>query len=172
MREEKQLAIFLIATFLVGVTGLLLTGVIAGGKDTVYVKAYRADFYLNGTLSEHFTYEIREASKYRMLYRVWEAPLSFESLSVPFVEPLSINPPQGTVAYVKDHKGEVRIFENGAWKRSSRHQRHYYGIWLLAERNEAGCYKPERFNAGEQEIKYVFRSVSYTHLTLPTTERV
>ena len=74
MREEKQLAIFLLATFLVGVTGLLLTGVIAGGKDTVYVKAYRADFYLNGTLSEHFTYEIREASKYRMLYRVWESP--------------------------------------------------------------------------------------------------
>ncbi|UYZ39395.1 MAG: DUF2207 domain-containing protein [Candidatus Methanospirare jalkutatii] len=173
MREEKQLAIFLIATFLMGVTGLLLTGVIAGGKDTVYVKAYRADFYLNGTLSEHFTYEIRETSKYRMLYRVWEAPLSFESLSVPFVEPLSINPPQGTVAYVKDLKGKVWIFENGAWKRSSRHQHRYYEIWSLAERNEAGCYKPERFNAGEQEIKYVFRlhpplecDGEYCHLNL------
>ena len=173
MREEKQLAIFLIATFLVGVTGLLLTGVIAGGKDTVYVKAYRADFYLNGTLSEHYTYEIREASKYRMLYRVWEAPLSFKNLSVPFVEPLSINPPQGTVPYVKDLKGKVWIFENGAWKRSFRHQHRYYEIWSLAERNEAGCYKPERFNAGEQEIKYVFRlhpplecDSEYCHLNL------
>ncbi|MCW3135798.1 MAG: nickel-dependent lactate racemase [Canidatus Methanoxibalbensis ujae] len=175
MKEEKQLAIFLIATFLVGVTGLLLTEVIAGGKDTVYVKAYRADFYLNGTLSEHFTYEIRDTSK-RMLYRVWEAPLSFESLSVPFVEPLSINPPRGTVAYVKDHRGEVRIFENGAWKRSSRHQHRYYEIRSLAEsaeRNEAGCYKPERFNAGEQEIMYVFRlhpplecDSEYCHLNL------
>ena len=102
MREEQQLSILLVAVFLIGVAGLFITGNMPGlanvsnqGYDgPIYVEDYRADFYLNGTLAERYDYQINQAGKYRMLYRNWKVPLSDGNLSQPYVEMISITPPE------------------------------------------------------------------------------
>ncbi|MEM2925489.1 MAG: hypothetical protein QXJ68_07360 [Methanocellales archaeon] len=64
---------------------------------------------MNGTLEETFVNIVKEAGKYRMLYRSWESPLSSdEKLSFAYIELLNISPPLGAVPYVKDYKGVIR----------------------------------------------------------------
>jgi uncharacterized membrane protein len=151
--------------------GLLLAGGIpglggTGGYGDIYVESYQADLYPDGTLEETFIYEIKESGEYRMLYRIWEAPLSWESLGTPHVEPVSISPPPGTISYTKDFQGEVTLLSTAQTSYTA-------AIRSLALRSEAGCYKPEKFGAGEYKIGYVFRlhpllecDADYCHLNV------
>lgn len=168
MSETRQAAIIIVSVFLIGVIGLLITGALPGvtagigtapeppnliaGKD-VYVDDYRADLYLNGTLKESFLYRIKADGKYRMLYRTWTTlPVSLESLDRPYVDPLEIIPPSGTIPYVKDWNGRVAIASE-----DEASQEQASSIEDLAELNEAGCYNPQRFGSGSYRIGYTFR---------------
>ncbi|HUV79647.1 MAG TPA: DUF2207 domain-containing protein [Candidatus Bathyarchaeia archaeon] len=148
MSEKRQLAILIFVVFLIGFAGVFLAAAITCYGD-VYVDSYQADLYPNGTLEETFIYEIEESGKYRMLYRVWEAPLSWEKRGEPYVEPVSISPPPGTIPYTKDWRGQVKLL-------STTQTAYTDDIRSLALRNEVGCYKPEKFEAGEYKIGYVF----------------
>jgi len=153
LSEKRQLAILLLVVLVIGSAGVLLAAALTGYGD-VYVDHYRADLYLNGTLEETFRYEIEASGKYRMLYRVWEAPLAWDNLGEPYVEPVSILSPPGTIPYTKDYYGEVKLLSTSPSA--------YVGdIRSLALRNEAGCYNPARFEAGEYSIDYVFRMHPY-----------
>jgi uncharacterized membrane protein len=151
------------AVLFIGLLGLLLTGGLPGveaglpassliiGKD-VYVDDYSADLYLNGTLKERFTYNIDAAGKYRMLYRSWTTlPVSLQNLSRPYVEPLEIIPPAGTIPYIKDQSGRVTVTANGEASQAAISE-----INTLAELNETGCYRPQRFDSGSYQIDYLF----------------
>ncbi len=164
MSETRQAAIVIAAVLFIGLLGLLLTGSLPGveaglpvgmviaGKD-VYVDDYSADLYFNGTLKESFIYNINAADKYRMLYRSWTTlPVSLENPAKPYVEPLSIIPPRGTIPYIKDRSGNVTVTSEDEASQSA-----VSDIDSLAELNEAGCYKPERFDPGSYRIDYLFR---------------
>ena len=165
MSENRQIALVIGAVFLIGILGLLVTGGLPGveadhvlpsssviaGKD-VYVDDYRADLYLNGTLKESFIYEITEADKYRMLYRTWTTlPVSMENPGRPYVEPQRIIPPSGSIPYVKDRLGNVTITSTDAASEAWASD-----INSLAELNEAGSFRPQRFSSGSYRIDYLF----------------
>jgi len=148
MGEIKQLSMLLMLTILIGIAGLALAHYVPAVlfmSGDVVVEEYHATLYLNGTLVEEYLYNIRVSDKYRMLYRLWEAPVSLENLSYPYVEVLGIEVPEGSVGYVKDYLGNV-------WASS-----YPEVINSLAEFNEVGCFNPSRFEAGKYRIKYVFR---------------
>ena len=146
MSEIRQLITLLIIITVLGVIGLALAQYIPSlFAGDVVVKDYHATFYLNGTLVEDYVYEVKEPRKYRMLYRVWDAPVSLRELNKPYIEVLDVEPPESSVEYVKDYAGSV-------WAPS-----HVEEIKYLAELNEVGCFNPNRFEAGEYEIRYIFR---------------
>ena len=148
MGEIKQLSTLLMLTILVGIAGLALAHYVPAVlfmDGDIVVEEYHATLYLNGTLVEEYLYNIRVSNKYRMLYRLWEAPVSLENLSYPYIEVLGMEFPEGSVGYVKDYLGNV-------WTSS-----YPEVINSLAEFNEVGCFNPSRFEAGKYRIKYVFR---------------
>ncbi len=178
LSEYKQMVILLVIVAFVGLTGLFLTDNLSGkalacglkGCGDVYVDSYRAELSLNGTLEEDFLYEIKESGKYRMLFRNWKVPLSTSKLDEPYVEFVSSSPTTGTVSYIKNFQGDIKII-------SSSNTQYGDEISSLAEYNEAGSYKPDRFEAGKYEISYVFRihpplecDPEYCHLNLKLSE--
>lgn len=157
------MAIVIAAVLFIGLFGLLLTGGLPGvevglpsgsvvaGKD-VYVDSYSADLYFNGTLKEKFIYNINTAGKYRMLYRSWTTlPVSLQNLSRPYVEPIGIIPPAGTIPYIKDQSERVTIPSKNEASQTA-----LSDISSLAEPNEVGCYRPQRFDSGSYRIDYLF----------------
>ena len=177
MREEKQIMTLISSVFLIGIVGLYFTGSFgATTKEVnsktsfsiagdVYVEDYRADLYLNGTLEESFLYKIRKSGQYRMLYRNWKVPVTQEYINRSHVELLAIDPPSGTIPYIKDWKNNVKILNEDAYAASD--------IQSLAMQNEVGCYKQNRFSAGTYEINYIFKirppleyDEQYCHLNL------
>jgi uncharacterized membrane protein len=163
LSETRQAAMVIAAVLFIGLLGLLLTGglpgvkaglpadIVIAGKD-VYVDDYSADLYLNGTLKESFIYNIDAADKYRMLYRSWTTlPVSLQNMSRPYVEPLEIIPPPGTIPYIKDQSGRVTVTAEDEASQADISE-----INSLAEINEAGCYMPQRFESGSYRIDYQF----------------
>jgi uncharacterized membrane protein len=167
--SERQLLLALVAlAFLMGIVGLTLTGGPSYGGG-VYVESYSADLYLNGTLFENFRYQVNEAGTYRMFYRSWNAPLSFDPLDSQYVKPLWISSPSGTLPYAVDFQGDVHAFENAPGRPHGRTDE----IASLAERNEAGVYQPDYFKEGLYDVAYAFQLYpplecddSYCHLNL------
>ena len=68
-------------------------------------------------------------------------PLSEQSQSVPYIEPLKILPTPGAIPYTKDHNGAVQIL-------SAAGSSYVSEVASLAEINEAGAYYPQSFSAG------------------------
>jgi uncharacterized membrane protein len=163
LSETRQIALVIVSVLVIGILGLLVTGGLPGveaglpsssviaGKD-VYVDDYSADLYLNGTLKESFIYNIDAAGKYRMLYRTWTTlPVYIENPGRPYVEPLQIIPPSRSIPYIKDQLGNVTITsEDEAFQAAASE------ISSLAEPNEVGSYRPQRFDAGRYRIDYLF----------------
>ena len=84
MGETRQLATLVIASLVIGIIGLfLVVAVPPFFEGNLVVDTYDATLYENGTLHEQYTYDVRTSGEYRMLYRSWEAPLSFISITQP-----------------------------------------------------------------------------------------
>ncbi len=78
MGETKQLAFLVIACLIIGGAGLVLVTVLPPlFEGDLTVTSYEATLYGNGTLTEHYTYEVKTSGEYHMLYRSWEEPLLF-----------------------------------------------------------------------------------------------
>jgi len=148
MGEVKQLSIVLLLTISIGVVGLALSQYVPTAlfmSGDVVVEEYHATLYLNGTLVEDYLYDVKESNKYRMLYRIWDAPVSLKSIDYPYIEVLGIEAPEGSVGYIKDYLGVV-------WASSYLRE-----IQALAEFDEVGCFNPSKFEAGKYRVRYVFR---------------
>ncbi|UCD44646.1 MAG: DUF2207 domain-containing protein [Candidatus Bathyarchaeota archaeon] len=150
MSERRQILTLVVVTAIIGILAVALTGYVAlpssDGRDIV-VEEYRATFHADGTLEEEYTYAVR-VQRFRMLYRNWEAPLSAEPLAEPNVEMVNVEPPEGALAYYKDHSGTVYVGGLGnAYSREIR---------SLAYDNEAGAFNPNYYPPGRYTVSYTF----------------
>ncbi len=152
MTERQQILILVAITLLVGVLAVAganaLPGLFRGSLD---VEHYDAVFYENGTLVERYTYDVRSAGEYRMLFRYWDAPLTFAAIDRPHIEFLGMTAPPGTVGYVKDSWGEVRTAAGTASSAD------LATIRSLAFDNEVGLYNPGYFAPGTYTVEYRYR---------------
>jgi len=117
-------------------------------EGDLVVNNYEATFLSDGTVTEKYTYEVKNSDQYRMLFRYWDDLLSFEKLERPYIEFWDVNYPAGTTGYAKDYAGEVIVFGEKS---------HSYAIDSLAYPNEVGSYTPSYYKKGEYdlEIKYI-----------------
>ncbi|CAB3288527.1 conserved membrane protein of unknown function [Methanocaldococcus lauensis] len=157
MSEEKKMIIFCIVIFIVGVLGVFLVNLNITGYSDVYVKNYEANLYIskNLTLEEKYTYEILSNGKYRMLYRDWKVPLTYnESLEIPYVRVLNLSASsKNMVGYVVDYKRDVFVFGNvDRWIISNL----YNLVYEYYIRNEVGFYNPNYYSVGIYKTKYKF----------------
>ena len=128
----------------IGLTTLLLVTAISPlFAGSLTASSYEAVLYGNGTLSEQYTYNVERGGEYRGLYRIWEAPLTLNTSTQPYIQLVSITPAPGTIGYVKDSSGAVAVYGPSATE-SSR-----YRIVNLAENNSVGIYNPSYYNAGK-----------------------
>ncbi|MCK8518558.1 DUF2207 domain-containing protein [Methanoculleus sp. 7T] len=150
--ERQQILILVAITLLVGVLAVAgaaaLPGLFRGNLD---VQNYDAVFFENGTLIERYTYDVRSAGEYRMLYRYWNTPLTFGAVDRPHIEFLGMTAPPGTVGYVKDSWGEVRTASGAATPSD------IATIRSLAFDNEVGLFKSGYFAPGTYTVEYRYR---------------
>ena len=91
-----------IAGLIVGIIGLFLVVIIPPlFEGDLVVDSYDAVLYANGTLTERYTYDVKTSGEYRMLFRSWNAPLTFGTASGQNVQFVSVTPPSGTIGYAK-----------------------------------------------------------------------
>jgi hypothetical protein len=100
-------------------------------------------------------YDVKVGGVYRMLYRTWEVPVSFGYLDTPSVEFVGMEPPPGTIGYVKDHAGNIWTSDQPPG--TSGEGSALAGLQYLAEDNEAGFANPSYFPAGTYTVRYTFR---------------
>ncbi len=152
MTERQQILILVAITLLVGVLAVAgataLPGLFQGNLD---VQHYDAVFFENGTLVERYTYDVHAAGEYRMLFRYWDAPLTFAAIDRPHIEFLGMTAPPGTVGYVKDSGGEVRTAAGTASPED------LAVIRDLALENEVGLFNPGYFTPGTYTVEYRYR---------------
>ena len=122
-----------------------LPGFFAGGLE---VEHYDAVFYENGTLIERYTYDVSAPGEYRMLFRYWDAPLSFHAIDRPHIEFSGMTSPAGTIGYVRDYRGEVRTVAGTAGSDE------VGTIQNLALDNEVGIFNPDYFAPGTYTVEY------------------
>ncbi|KLK88644.1 hypothetical protein SZ63_06525 [Methanoculleus sediminis] len=147
--ERQQILTLVAFTLVVGVLAVVganaLPALFRGNLD---VEQYDAVFYQNGTLIERYTYDVRAAGEYRMLYRYWDAPLTFSAIGRPHIEFVGMTVPPGTIGYVKNDWGEVRPAAGSATPSD------VAAIRNLAYDNEVGLYNPGYFAPGTYTVEY------------------
>jgi hypothetical protein len=141
--ETRQLAGLAAAGLIIGIIGLLLINAAPALFDgNLVVDSYDAVLQSNGTLTEHYTYDVHTAGEYRMLYRSWNAPLVFATPSSSAVEFVSAVAPEGATWYAKGSDGTVNI--PGDVQAASRKA----AITGLANTNEVGIFNPDYYSEG------------------------
>ena len=149
MNEKQQLSVIVVASLVLGIIGLVLVTVVPPLLEgNLVVDSYDAVLYENGTLTEKYTYDVRTSGQYRMLFRTWEVPLTFNTGIVPSVQFVSATPPSGIIGYAKDESGNVQVFGNPGDNQVK------IAIDNLAENNEVGIYKPDYYSAGTYTASY------------------
>lgn len=150
LSEKQQVAALVAITLAIGVLAFTGASALPGFLEgDLVVREYEAAFSANGTLVEEYTYDVRQSGEYRMLFRFWDAPLTFEPLNRPYISFLGLTAPGGTTGYVKDHTGQVRIV-------GSADPGEVAVIRDLAFENEVGAYNPGYFPAGSYPLEYRF----------------
>ncbi len=151
LSEKQQVFLLLGITLAIGVLAFAGANALPGlFEGDLVVQEYDAVFSADGTLVEEYTYDVRQSGEYRMLFRYWAVPLTFEPLSRPYVAFGSIDVPEGTIGYVKNYNGEVRIGDGTASPAE------IATIRDLAFESEVGAYDPGYFPAGAYTSTYRF----------------
>ncbi|MGA8778378.1 DUF2207 domain-containing protein, partial [Methanoregula sp.] len=142
MSEIKQVVVLVIATLLIGVIGLAAVLTIPPLlQGDLVASSYGAVLYPNGTLHEQYTYTVDNSGEYRMLYRSWEAPLTFTAVNQSSIQLVTIDAPAGTIGYAKDYSGNVYLSTPGQSSSVSDQ------VGYLADTDEVGIYDPDYFAA-------------------------
>ena len=152
MTERQQIAVLVAVTLLAGV--LAVAGAAALPdlfRGDLEVQAYDAVFFENGTFIERYTYDVRSAGEYRMLFRYWEAPLTFTAVDRPHIEFIGMTAPPGTVGYIKNAEDEVRTAAGNPTPSD------VAVIRNLAFANEVGLFDPGYFDPGTYTVEYRYR---------------
>jgi len=140
VREEGQIIIIAIIAIAIAFAGESALNFYKYGGD-LYVEKYTAYLSPEGNLTEDYEYGVY--GNYRMLYRVWNAPLIYEGeLNKPYIKILEIN--CSYIPYIKDYYGNVFA---SSYKEE---------IAYLAFRNEAGCFNPSGYKHGKYSVQYKY----------------
>ncbi len=168
MGETRQLGLVVGAGLAIGLIALVLIPVIAPlFAGSLTVSSYEAVLYENGTLSEQYTYNVGSSWEYSMLYRYWEAPLTLNDSTQPYIRLVSMTPAPGTIGYIKDNSGNVTIYGPSTAG--------IYRNWIKdnALYNEVGIFNPSSYNAGTYTAQYTYvihppleQDATTTHLNL------
>jgi uncharacterized membrane protein len=152
LSEQRQIFTLVAVGLVLGVAGLVVLEYLPGvfRDDSAYVESYRATLYPDGRLEEELTYRLNE-DRFRMLFRLWRAPLSLEPLDMPYVMVLGVGGPPGAVGYILNYAFEPFILSSSGGSPSD-----YWDLLMLAEANEAGVLNPERFNPGVYQVDFIF----------------
>lgn len=158
MEEKKQIALIFIVTLLIGVAAFFIPGQIESGtpdfSGDLIVDSYEVTWNDDGTLTEHYVYNVRSSGDYQMLYRVWAAPLfsainSKEQYDRAHIELTDVKLPENTAGYIKTKTGDVYLFNS---KSSSLKD-------FVAEKaypNEAGIVNTGHFSSGKYAVEYTY----------------
>jgi uncharacterized membrane protein len=149
--EKRQLGWVVGAGLAVAILALLIISALVPLFDgDLTVSSYNAVLSDDGTLTEQYTYNVRAGGQYRMLYRLWDAPVVFGTSTEPHIRFVSMSPPPGTIGYVKDDAGTVTQYGAPApeYTRST--------IEDLAWYNEVGIYNPSYYNSGLYTAEYTY----------------
>ncbi|KAF5087659.1 hypothetical protein DSECCO2_44270 [anaerobic digester metagenome] len=147
--ERQQILTLLAVTLIVGVLAVVGANALpALFRGSLEVEHYDVVFYENGTLIERYTYDVRAAGEYRMLFRYWDAPLAFSAIDRPHIEFVGMTAPPGTLGYVKDYWGEVRMAAGNPTPSD------IAAIRGLAFDSEVGLYNPGYFAPGTYTVEY------------------
>jgi len=150
--ERQQILVLVAITLIVGVLAVAGANALpALFRGSLEIEQYDAVFYENGTLIERYTYDVRSAGEYRMLFRYWDAPLAFSAIDRPHIEFLGMTAPPGTIGYVKNYWGEVRTAAGTATSTDLATMR------SLAFDSEVGLYNPDYFAPGTYTAEYRYR---------------
>ncbi len=109
MGETRQLAGLVVIGLVIGIIGLVVASAVPPlfAGDLV-VDSYDATLMSNGTLTEHYTYNVHTSGEYRMLFRSWDAPLVFSTPSSSAVQFISAEAPGGATWYAKASDDTLR----------------------------------------------------------------
>jgi len=168
--ENRQITLLVTVSLVIGLLGIAFIEPFneqISLDSEVLVEDYNAVLYLNGTLIEEFTYRLNQGG-YRFLYRNWEAPVSLQEHDSPFIQPVNIIGPSGTMCYIKDNAGEVTLFGESDYSIFNK-----VDIQTEAYDNEVGCFKPDYYNVGSYRVKFIYKlhppieyDEEYSHLNL------
>jgi uncharacterized membrane protein len=152
LSEQRQIFTLVAVGLILGVAGLFILEYLPGvfRDDSAYVESYRATLYPDGRLEEEFTYRLNEGG-FRMLFRLWRAPLSVEPLDMPYIMVLEVGGPPGAVGYVRDYASEPFILSSSGGSPFD-----YWDLLMLSEANEAGVLDPGRFDPGAYQVDFLF----------------
>lgn len=93
MGETRQLGLVVGAGLAIGlITLVLITAIGPLFAGSLTVSSYEAVLSGNGTLSEQYTYNVGSSGEYRMLFRIWEVPLTLNTSAQPYVQLVSMTP--------------------------------------------------------------------------------
>ena len=137
------LVLGLLALFLISFVGPLFDG-------DLTVSSYEAVLSPDGSLREQYTYDVNAGGQYRMLYRIWEVPVTLNTSSEPYVRLVSMTPAPGTIGYVKDDTGDVTVYgspDAGSYRGT---------IENLAEYDEVGIFNPAYYTSGSYTAEYTY----------------
>ncbi|MDD3407024.1 MAG: DUF2207 domain-containing protein, partial [Methanomicrobium sp.] len=121
MEEKFQVAAVFAATLFLGIFIIAAAGFISSESTdsggSLYADSYEAVWYDNGTLTERYVYDVLSSGDYRMLYRVWAAPVysaehSQNTAGSPHIELIDMKTPDGTAGYIKTKNGDVFLFND------------------------------------------------------------
>ncbi|MBN2733929.1 MAG: DUF2207 domain-containing protein [Methanomicrobiaceae archaeon] len=157
MEEKKQITILFLITFLAGLLIVLLSSAITAEifdfSGDLVADSYEVVWYESGSLTESYVYDVRTSGEYRMLYRVWKAPLIYsgesEDLNSPYIKLTGIKGPEGSFGYLKTNLGRSYLQE-------SDDRAAYNLVSEKAYDNEVGIVNPGYFAAGKYTVVYEY----------------
>jgi uncharacterized membrane protein len=150
LNEDKtQMAYLILITGLIAISAQL--PIFSYKQDDAYVTNYTAIFHSDLVLEETYNYRINEPGKH-FLYRYWKIYLSTLPLNKSHIQILSLNAPNESVGYIKDHRGQVTLYNNAE-------NDVLQSIENYAYNNEAGAYSRDGYLPGEYTVKYWFKIV-------------
>jgi uncharacterized membrane protein len=129
---------------------IIITAVSPLFDGDLTVSSYDAVLKNDGTLEEHYTYNVGSSGEYRMLYRIWESPVTLNTSTEPYIRLVSMTPAPGTIGYMKDNSGHVTVFGSSATGSS------LSTIEGLAEYDEVGIFNPASYNSGLYTAEYTY----------------
>lgn len=141
MSELRDLIKLIVLVTLIGVLGVALTQV---AKSIRYGGDLTVDYTANLTISkvlllqESYVYHVK-AYRYKMLYRVWNDPLTLKKENFPCIVLRGVGNSARDIIYVKDYYGRVHVSNPVALDLVER----------LAERNEIGIVCSQYLESGK-----------------------